>query len=208
MLVADADLLQADEHADAVVDVDDEIADLQVAKIREERLASPSGAARARAAPPRRRRSRLDLQRRRRAAGSRATDGRRATSTARVVRVLGALDRRGRAPRSRRAARSSARRGPASRATKTIGLAALARRADLGDPVGDAAGELHRRLARDVADARPRCRAPASRARSRRRASARDVVPADDQRRRDAGGALVSCATRLVVARARSARAA
>ncbi len=35
--VADADLLQADELADAVVDVDDEIADLEIAEIREER---------------------------------------------------------------------------------------------------------------------------------------------------------------------------
>ena len=36
--VADADLLQADEHADAVVDVDDEIADLEIAQIRKKRL--------------------------------------------------------------------------------------------------------------------------------------------------------------------------
>ena len=34
---ADVDLLQADEHADAVVDVDDEVADLQVAEVGEER---------------------------------------------------------------------------------------------------------------------------------------------------------------------------
>ena len=36
--VADADLLQADEHADAVVDVDDEVADLEVAQVGEKRL--------------------------------------------------------------------------------------------------------------------------------------------------------------------------
>jgi hypothetical protein len=36
--VAHADLLQADEHADAVVDVDDEVADLEIAKIGEKRL--------------------------------------------------------------------------------------------------------------------------------------------------------------------------
>ena len=36
--VADADLLEADEHADAVIDVDDEVADLQVAQVREKRL--------------------------------------------------------------------------------------------------------------------------------------------------------------------------
>ena len=34
-----AELLEADELADAVVDVDDEIADLQVAQVGEERLA-------------------------------------------------------------------------------------------------------------------------------------------------------------------------
>ena len=38
MRVADADLLQADERADAVIDVDDEIADLQIAQVGEERL--------------------------------------------------------------------------------------------------------------------------------------------------------------------------
>ena len=38
LAVADADLLQADEHADAVVHVDDEIADLEIAQIGQERL--------------------------------------------------------------------------------------------------------------------------------------------------------------------------
>ena len=37
---AHLDLLQADEPADAVVDVDDEVADLQVAEIRDERRAA------------------------------------------------------------------------------------------------------------------------------------------------------------------------
>ena len=41
---ADVDLLQPDELADAVVDVDDEIADLQVAEVGEERLASQTAA--------------------------------------------------------------------------------------------------------------------------------------------------------------------
>ena len=36
-LEADVDALQADEDADAVVDVDDEVADLQIAEVREER---------------------------------------------------------------------------------------------------------------------------------------------------------------------------
>ena len=44
MRVADADLLQADEHADAVIDVDDEIADFEIAQIGEERLAWPIAA--------------------------------------------------------------------------------------------------------------------------------------------------------------------
>ena len=39
---ADADLLQADEPADAVVDVDDEVADLQVAEVRQERAVGRS----------------------------------------------------------------------------------------------------------------------------------------------------------------------
>ena len=38
MAVADADLLQADEHADAVIDVHDEVVDFEIAEIREERL--------------------------------------------------------------------------------------------------------------------------------------------------------------------------
>ena len=36
--VADADLLQSDKLSDAVIDVDDEVADLQIAEIRQERL--------------------------------------------------------------------------------------------------------------------------------------------------------------------------
>ena len=81
-LEADLDPLQADEHADAVVDVDDEVADLEIAEVGEERARSPSGGARAPAALPRRRRSRPRAAARRPAAGSRATDGRSPTSTA------------------------------------------------------------------------------------------------------------------------------
>ena len=40
MSCADGDLLQADELADAVVDVHDEVADLEVAQVREERGAA------------------------------------------------------------------------------------------------------------------------------------------------------------------------
>ena len=53
---ADADLLQADEHADAVIDVDDEIVQPSGRAGPTGRPASPHGGARGRAAPPRRRR--------------------------------------------------------------------------------------------------------------------------------------------------------
>ena len=56
-LDADLDALQADEHADAVIDVDDEIADLEVAEVGEEGARSPSAAAREPSALLRRRRS-------------------------------------------------------------------------------------------------------------------------------------------------------
>ena len=45
--VADGDLLEADELADAVVDVDDVVADLEIAKIGEERRRERALAARA-----------------------------------------------------------------------------------------------------------------------------------------------------------------
>ena len=93
---ADVDPLEPDEHADPVVDVHDEIADLQIAEIREER-------ARRRLAPasaPWRSSSKTSVsaQSCRPASGSRKPLDRwpMATSTAAVVRVLAALDRRGR----------------------------------------------------------------------------------------------------------------
>ena len=92
--VADADLLESDEHADAVVDVNDEVADLQIAQIRKEclgRRATPFGRA-----------SllfedvgfRIDLQ-----AGVGKTEAARQRSDRdehhRVARVFGALHRNG-----------------------------------------------------------------------------------------------------------------
>ena len=81
---ADVDPLQADEHADAVVDVHDEVVDLQVAEVREERAR--------RGAPPLVRLALFledvglgpELERRHRAAGIRATDGRRRRAPRRV----------------------------------------------------------------------------------------------------------------------------
>ena len=42
--MADVDLLQSDENADAVVDVDDVVADLEIAEVREEGLGSRGAA--------------------------------------------------------------------------------------------------------------------------------------------------------------------
>ena len=44
--VGDTDLLETDEHSDAVIDVDDQVADLQVAQVREKSLAGRSSALR------------------------------------------------------------------------------------------------------------------------------------------------------------------
>ena len=96
-----------------MIDVDDEIADLQIAQIGEKRLRRRRGAAPARAAPLRRRRPRRRSGGRRPADGNRARDcrSRRAPPrTARPPRVR-PESRRSRIPS---AARSCARRGPAS----------------------------------------------------------------------------------------------
>ena len=76
-LEADVDPLQADEHADAVVDVDDEIADLEIAEVGQERPRRPNGGARGPSALPRRRRFRPRAGAPRPAAGSLGTGGRR-----------------------------------------------------------------------------------------------------------------------------------
>ena len=148
---ADRDLLQADELADAVVDVDDVVADLQVAEVREERAGRGCAGARGRGAPPRRRRSR-------RRATSPASGSRKPRDSAAGadeqrggVRVLGAIERRGHAARSRARARAAARRGPGSR--RRTRRSRRARAACLTSAIQSwhAAAELDRRLAGDVA---------------------------------------------------------
>ena len=135
--VAHADLLEADEHADAVIDMDDEVADLEVAQIREERLAGR---------PPAIRRSTLffedvrfreDLK-----AGvgqpEAAREGTDGHEDGGVPRVFGALDRRGEdlvlLQELDGPLRSTGRRGH-----EQDGLARLSEPANLRDPVGDAA---------------------------------------------------------------------
>ena len=153
MRVADADLLQADEHADAVIDVDDEIADLQIAQVGEKRLGR-------RPAPLRRAPLLLedvgfgvDLQ-----AGVGQPEAARQPADGHqhrgVPRVVGALDRNGEhvvlLEQLDRALGAARRRGDEQRR-----LAVVAQAPDLGDPVGDAAVHLDGRLAAD-ADARQR----------------------------------------------------
>ena len=202
---ADVDPLEADEHADAVVDVDDEVADLEVAEVGEER--------------PRRRPAALvglpllledvglgpelepGLGQAEAAAQMADADEHGAR-----VRVLGALDRRGedlvvgeqldRALGAARRVRDEDHR-----------VAALAAAPDLRDPVRHAPGELERRLtARCGPAAGPRRRAPASRAPSPPRARR---SPSSQSTSSVAGrGTRWPFARGLVVARLRSARAA
>ena len=80
--VADANLLQTDERPDAVVDVNDEIADFRDRADRRETPSSPTCGARAPDALPRRRRLPRRCERRPPAAGSRARALPTATSTA------------------------------------------------------------------------------------------------------------------------------
>ena len=79
-------------------------------------------------------------------------------------------------------------------------------RSNLGDPVLHAAAELQRRLRGDVACSRPPRRAPASRARSPRRAAPATVVPLDDQRSPAAAPAALAPALRRRLARICSQR--
>ena len=146
----DLDPLQADEHADAVVDVDDEIADLQIAEVGEERARWPTGGARDAAALLRRHRSRPRAAAP--ASGSRKPrerwPSRRAPPVA--VGVFGALDRH-----REDVVVGEQLDGPLGAARRVRdeddGLAALAAAADLADPVLNAAAELHRRLTGHVA---------------------------------------------------------
>ena len=150
VVAPDADLLQADEHADAVVDVDDEVANLEIAQIGQKCL---------RRRPPAFGRAALffedvvlgvDLQ----ARGGQpeptrqTADRHQHSGVARVFRALDGnredavllqqFDRALGAPRRRR--------------DKQRRRAFIAAPADLGDPVGNAAVEFDRRLTRNVTD--------------------------------------------------------
>ena len=106
----DREALEADEPADAVVDVHDEIADLQIAEVRQERPASPTAGARGRVVPPRRGRSRRRPGAWPPAGGTRATAGR----WRRAPRRSPGRRRRRRPARGRRSrpgSRSCVRRG-------------------------------------------------------------------------------------------------
>ena len=145
---ADRDPFQADEQADAVVDVDDEVAGLQIAEVREER---PGGRAAALVdlalfledvglGPE------LQLRLRQAEAAAQMTDADQHRGGMAIVR---ALDRHREdvvvgEQLDRPLGAAGGMRDEDHR------VAALAAAADLVDPVGHAAGELHRRLARDV----------------------------------------------------------
>ena len=149
MLSPIADLLEADEHADAVVHVDDR-------DRRPSDRAGPTGtpsrrpaAARVRDAPPRRRR----LRRRSAAPASGSRNPRDRPPTAiehrRVTRILCTFDRNGehlvlfqQLDCSLGAARS--------RGNEQRGFAVVAAAADLGHPVSDAAAHFNGRLAAHV----------------------------------------------------------
>ena len=169
MRVADADLLQADEHADAVVDVDDEVADLQVAQVRQKRL-------RGRSAPLGRAALffedvgfGVDLQ-----AGVGQPEAARQPADRdqhrRVPRVLGAIDRHREDVvflQQLDGPFGAARR----RRDEQRGVAVVAQPADLGDPVGHPAVQLDGRLTSGRAVTR---RCSSSEAELRETASPRD----------------------------------
>ena len=155
---ADADLLQADEVADAMVDVHHEVADLEVAQVGQERACrgtpalgrvpllfedvrlgvehEPAG----RQPEPARQPAEADQQRRRMSV-LRAVEGRR--NHAVLTRDL-----------------QHAFRAAGRLREKEHRLLALTGRTNLRHPVLHAAPELHRRLAGDVADAWRRCGVP------------------------------------------------
>ncbi len=149
--VADADLLEADEHADAIVDVHDVVADLEVAQIRQEGLGRRAAALGSSALLLEDVRLGVDLEA---GVGEAESARQRANRDEHggIVRVLGALHRNREDvvllqhfDRTLGAARR--RRHEQHR------LPIIAKTPDLGHPVGDAPFELDRRLRSDLARA-------------------------------------------------------
>ena len=146
--VADADLLQTDELADAVIDVHDEVAHLQVAQVREKRLG--------RRAPALRRAPvffedvglGVDVERRVRQAEAAGQPADR-NQHRRIAGIVGALDRhREQVVLLQQLDRSL---GAACRGgDKQRRLVLFAVAADLGHPIRHPATQLDRRLASDV----------------------------------------------------------
>ena len=166
LAAADAELLEADELADAVIHVHHEIADLEVAEVGEERLGDARAALAGVALLVEDVALDVDLQRRHRPAGTRATRAPTADEHRRRVRVLGALHRHG---HDVVLAQNLDHPLGAARALgdEEHGVAALARLAHVGHPVADAAVELQRRLARTCATPVPASSSPSASSSSR-----------------------------------------
>ena len=190
---ADVDPLETDEHADAVVDVDDEIVDLQVAEIGEERAGGRP--------PPLL--VRLPLFFEDVGLGPELESGLREPEPARQVPdahedgrgadILGALDRR-RVDLVVGEQLDRALGAPRRVGDEDNRVAGLTPAADLGRPVRDTAGELERRLTGNVHGLVER-----QRLERRRAVEPRDgFVPADHQLGRR--GDVLALADRLVVA--------
>ena len=146
--VSDADLFQPDERADAVVDVNDEVAHFQIAEIGQERLAWRSTLLGDAPRLVEDVRFRVNLQ-----AGIRQPESARHAAHGdqhrRVARIVGSLDRNGEDVvflQQLNRPLGTARR----RRNKQHGLASFLQLSELGNPVRDAAVELDGRLATDM----------------------------------------------------------
>ena len=150
--VADADLLEPDEPPDAVIDVHDEVVDLEIAQVREERLrdgtvpvslALDLGALFLEDV-----RLGNDLQ-----LGARQTEALRQLPDGDVHRdveqLVGPIDEHAAKPVLGQQL-GRALRSPFGARDEQHGVAALAHALDLGNPFLDAAAELDGRLARDI----------------------------------------------------------
>ena len=146
--VADADLLQADELADAVIDVHDEVAHLQVAQIREKRLGRRAAALRGAPLFLEDVGLGVDVERRVRQAEAAGQPADR-NQHRRIAGIVGALDRHREQvvllQQLDRSLGAACRGGDEQRRLVLFALAA-----DLGHPIRHAAAELDRRLASDV----------------------------------------------------------